>query len=157
MVSRICNRVDIWGLPSPRSIDTRVLTATPDSSETVRWFTPSAALCFLMASPISFRSILPICCDFRCKSTKFFETGKIKSQYGGILSIRSSTPTPLLFLLFGLEMLNHSPLRYGEINISGRKTHQNTYCYATAWLLLRYYQATVWLLTDYLLYWYSIE
>ena len=36
------------------------------------WFTPSDARRDLIACPISFRSIVSTCCDFRCKNTIFF-------------------------------------------------------------------------------------
>ena len=80
MVLRISIRVVICGLPSPRSMATSVFTATPESSATVRWFTPSDARRDLIACPISFRSIVSTCCDFRCKNTIFFDNGKIKLQ-----------------------------------------------------------------------------
>ena len=84
-VSRMVSSVDNCGFPSPRSMATNVLTATPAKSASVCWFTPNFLRRSLMAFPISCCVIIPIYCDFAAKIRKRFYTSKQNRNKLGIL------------------------------------------------------------------------
>ena len=67
--------VFVLGLPLLLSMAIGAFTAMPENLEAVRRFTPSRVHCALIACPIPFKFIMPLGCNFWCKSTIFFEIG----------------------------------------------------------------------------------
>ena len=80
-VSRIVSSVVSCGFPSPRSMLTIVLTATPAKSASVCWLIPSFFRLSRIVFPISCCVIFPICCDFVAKIVIFLQQNNVKSQF----------------------------------------------------------------------------
>ncbi len=127
-------------------MDTRVLTAIPQSIETVHWFAPSTARRSLIMCPIPFKAIIPIYCDSPCKSTTFFSFSKIKSQYVAIFASKAihkardspyiwfiaTTITLMVFFYYNYQLFFYFTLKLAEIAILPCICNWNTYTYYLA-------------------------